>query len=309
MINFIATHLQATLMVGAALVAGIYALTGYTRFPEDDGGYRILYARSAKRNLAVAAVLIGLTASLAPVPHGYVGVVYDLDGGIQEEELPEGLNFVIPFKQHVTNVDVRVKAWVFNNEDVFVHTSDLHEIRVPFAVNYRIKPAEAAFVLKNVAGDPAETILSHAALTSIRTEVGLRKLDLLAQDVAAVAVAVADTISPQAERNGLEVQFVAIEDSVIDGQYIAAVKNERISERDIRTAQNNAKAAIEKANEQRNLALGEADAISIIAEARENEQARLGLTPTEYVWYTTWDGVLPTTLLGAGADFIVNLPN
>lgn len=310
MIDFIMTNLQGFLLGGAVIVSAVYALTGFERVEAEDGENDIRYQPGRwKRNLALAGILIGLTATVAFVPRGYVGVVYDWDGGIQQDERPEGLNFVFPFKQHVTNVDVRVKAWVFNNPEVYVHTFDFHEIRVPFAINYRIKPSEAAFVLQNVAGEPAETILSHAALNSLRTEVGKVKLDVLAQNVAKIAEDVANTILPQAERNGLELQYVAIEDSVIDKPYVQAVQAERISEREIRTAKNNADAALEKAKEKVNLAEGEAAAIERLAQAREAEQARLGLTPTEYVWYSKWDGVLPQTLLGGNADFIVNLPN
>jgi prohibitin 1 len=255
-------------------------------------------------------VLVFLAASLAIVPRGYAGVVYDLDGGIQEQELPEGLNFVVPFKQHVTNVDVRFKAWVFNDETVFVHTADLHEVRVPFAINYRVNPEKASQVLQTVAGDPAEVILSHAALNSMRTEVGSIRLDDLAQNVTAVAQAVEATIGPQAERNGLEIQYIAIEDSVIDAAYIEAVKQERISERNIKTEQNKAVAATHTAEQVRVLAQGDADAIGILAQAREEEQSLLGLSPTQYVWYSRWDGVLPRTLLSEdSANLILDLPS
>jgi regulator of protease activity HflC (stomatin/prohibitin superfamily) len=119
---------------------------------------------------------------------------------------------------------------------------------------------------------------------------------------------VAATIAPQAELNGLLVQYVAIEDSVIDKAYIQAVRDERISERAIRTAQNNALAAEHKADEAINLAEGQAGAINLLAQAREDERLRIGLTPTEYVWWTTWNGSLPTTLIGDTGEFIVNLP-
>lgn len=310
MIELLMTNLQAVLMGAAALTAGVYALTGFTRVATEDGETRIAYKEGRmKRNLAVAGILVGLMATVTWVPRGYVGVIYDWQGGILQDERPEGVQFMIPFKQHVTNVDVRVKEWVFNDENVYVHTNDLHEIRVPFAVNYRVNPDEASYVLQNVAGDPAQVILSHAALTSLRTEVGQVKLDALAQQVATIAAAVEDTIRPQAERNGLELQYVAIEDTVIDGAYVTAVRDERISERNIRTAQNNAAAAEFTADQVRVEAAGQADAINTLAAAREAEQTRLGMTATEYVYYSRWNGVLPTTLLGTGAaDLLLDLP-
>lgn len=311
MVDFLMSNLQGVLMGAALLSVGVAALFGFTRTGELEGDKILLYdKRKALRPVSVALMALLVSATVAFVPRGYVGVIYDWSGGIQQEERPEGLNFMIPFKQHVTNVDTRVKAWTFNDENVYVHTEDFHEIRVPFTINYRINPDEAAHVLQSVSGDPAETILSHAALNSVRTEVGSIVLDKLAQEVSSVAVAVEKEISPQAERNGLLVQFVAIEDTVVDGAYTQAVRDERISERNIRTAANNVKVAENEAQAVVERADGDAQAIERLAQARQDEQARLGLTPTEYVWYQNWDGVLPVTLLGTdAADLLLDVPN
>ena len=101
-------NLQTILIGAAVIVTAIYALTGFTRVEE-----KVVYkAGRWKTNLAVGFILIFLAATVAIVPRGYAGVIYDWDGGINQEELGEGLTLVVPFKQHVTNVDVRVKVWV-----------------------------------------------------------------------------------------------------------------------------------------------------------------------------------------------------
>ncbi len=307
-------NLQTILIVAAAVVAGIYALTGYTKVEVGDDTKVVYKEGRWKRNLIVGGVLIFLAASVAIVPLGYAVVIYDWDGGIQQQELGEGLNIVVPFKQHVTNVDVRVKVWVHNEDNVYVHNLDFHEIRVPFAVNYRIKASDAALVLQNVSGDPAETILRHAALLSLRTEVGKIRLDELAQSVSDIALAIQATITPQAERHGLEIVYVSIEDSVVNSQFIAAVNNERISERNIITAKNQVEVAINQAIEVRERAKGDGDALTTIGEGEAGAidaiADALGFTQSEYLLWlrlTEWDGALPQTVLGDG-DVIVSLP-
>lgn len=309
MIDILMENLQAVLMVAAAIGGGIYALTGFTRETDDEGLTRFAYTEGRwKKNMAVTACSVALMASIAIVPKGYAGVIYDLNGGIVQAELNEGLNFVVPFKQHVTNVKTQVQAWVHNNENVFVHTADFHEIRVPFAINYRVQKDEAARMLQTVSGDPAETILQHAALQSLRTEIGRVKLDNLASEVTDIAIAIQETITPQAEAYGLEVVYVAVEDAIVNKDFIAAVNAERISEREIITAENRVEIAENDAAARVEAAKGEALAIAEIAAAREEEQTRLGLSPTEYVWFTRWDGILPSTFMGDAAEFIVDLP-
>lgn len=310
MIEFIMTNLQTVFMAGAALLGGIYMLTGFERQPTEDGETQIRYQDGRMwRNIAVCGLLVGLAATAAFVPKGYVGVVYDWNGGIQQEERPEGLNFVFPFKQHVTNVDTRVKAWTFNDENVYVHTQDFHEIRVPFTINYRINPSEAAHVLQTVSGDPAETILSHAALNSVRTEVGSVVLDKLAQEVSTVAQAVEATIRPQAEANGLLVQYVAIEDTVVDQAYTQAVRDERISERNIRTAANNVLVAENEALAQSHVA----DGIRFIGNAEADVARELAAAVTNDVvqYELAKQGVryLPTTLVSDAVDILLTPPS
>ena len=308
-------NLQTILIGVAVLVTGIYTLTGFHRDTDDGDNPRIVYkAGRWKANVAVGFVLVFLAASVAIVPRGYAGVIYDWDGGIQQEELGEGLNLVVPFKQHATNVDVRVKVWVHNDETVYVHTLDFHEIRVPFAVNWRIKASDAALVLQNVSGDPAETILRHAALLSLRTEVGKIRLDELAQSVSDIALAIQATITPQAEKHGIEIVYVSIEDSVVNAQFIAAVNQERISERNIITAKNQVEVAINQAREVRERAKGDGDALTTIGEGEAGAidaiAQALGFTQDEYLLWlrlTEWDGVLPQTVLG-DTDVIVSLP-
>ncbi len=86
------------------------------------------------------------------------------------------------------------------------------------------------------------------------------------------------------------------------------MRDERISERKIRTAQNEAEAAEFTAERVRVEARGQADAISLIAEAREDEINRLDMTGTEYVWLTRDNLVMPTTLVGPATDILLGLP-
>jgi regulator of protease activity HflC (stomatin/prohibitin superfamily) len=303
------SNLQGAVMLVAAIAAGIYALTGFTRETDEDGESQIRYQGGRMvRNIAVAAALVGLAATLAVVPKGYVGVVYDLNGGIQEQELPEGLNFVFPFKQHVTNVDVRAQAWVFNDEAVYVHTKDFHEIRVPYTIIYRVEPTEAAHVLQTVAGDPAETILGPVANRSVRNEVGLVVLDDLARNVNQISDSVLAEIARLAAPHGLQVIGFEPQDTVVRQAYIDAVERERISERDILTARNQIEIAANEAQAVRERAAGDADAIDLLAVAQENQQELLGMTGYEYVLFVSWDGAYPSTLVSGTSDILLGLP-
>lgn len=317
MIDFIHENLQALLVGAALLMSGMYMLTGFERQKDENGEtFRVYQSGRWKRNLIVAGVFILLSGTLAFVPKGYAGVIYDWDGGINQQELHEGLNFVFPIKQHVTNVNTQVTVYVHNDETVFQHTKDFHEIRVPIAVNYRIISSEAAFVLQNIRGDIEKTIIEPAVLRSLRTEIGQVILDELAQKVAEVAENIQATIAPQALAHGIEIVYVSIEDTVVNKEFIKSVNDERISERAIITALNNVEVAINEAEEVFQRADGQARANERLADAEKYaitaRAAALSFSTDEYLLWLrlqTWNGQLPDVLLGTGeSEFIVNLP-
>jgi regulator of protease activity HflC (stomatin/prohibitin superfamily) len=309
MSDLIMSNLQAILMGFALLSVGAAALFGLTRVETEDGEKSLTYNKNKATWPVVGAVVVFLlAASIAFVPRGYVGVIYDWSGGIQQDERPEGLNFMVPFKQHLTNVDVRAQSWVFNDEAVYVHTKDFHEIRVPYTIIYRVEPTEAAHVLQTVAGDPAETILGPVANRSVRNEVGLVVLDDLARNVNQISDSVLAEISRLAAPHGLQVIGFEPQDTVVRQAYIDAVERERISERDILTARNQIEIASNEAEAVRRRAAGEADAIDLLAVAQENQQTLLGMTGYEYVLFTSWNGAYPSTLVSGGAEILLGIP-
>ena len=254
----------------------------------------------------VGAVLIGAAATIAVVPRGYEGVVYDLNGGIVSESLSEGLHLVPPIKQHVTNINIQVGVYVHNNEDVWQHTKDTQEIRIPIAVNWRV--SDAAYVYQYVQGDPEATIVEPALLRSLRSVIGQFELEKVSENQALINELIAELMTPQLEAHGLEVVFVAIEDTIAKADILKAIEDEKIAERNKLTAEHNRDIAFIDAEGVVYAATGEADARVLNAEARQQEQRLLGMSSVEYVWYTTWSGILPQVILGTDADFIVNLP-
>ena len=66
----------------------------------------------SQRSLGGVAVIAGLVITLLSnafvvVPAGNAGVVFNVFGGVQDGELPEGFHVILPFIQKVTLYDVR----------------------------------------------------------------------------------------------------------------------------------------------------------------------------------------------------------
>lgn len=316
MFKFIIENLQVSLMAFMGVVSAVYALLGLERRPVDveepEPGwtYRAGYW---KRVVAVAASGVALVAGLAFVPRGYAGVVFDANNGVLETELQPGLNFVVPFKQIVTNVNTQIQIYrhigvnPLTGEKVFQHTQDTQEIQVPIAVNYRVDPEYADYVYSELAGG-AFTIIEPALLRALRTAIGSYSLEDIAPNQVAITTLIEDEIRPQLALHGITIEYVAIEDTIAKPGIIDAIETERIAERNKLTAIHNRDIAITNAEAAVATATGEAESISVIAKAEQDRQSRLNMTPSEYVWYTRWNGQVPSVIAGDSGGFIFDIP-
>ncbi len=304
--NFITTNLQALLMGAAVMLAFGVAVSGLYRYDGDDGerstGYHI-----ARGKWGAIALAVGLTlaATIAYVPAGHRGVVMDGGSGVQAEELDEGWSFVIPFWQRVHNVNVRTQVYVYES---FVQTEDLQEITLPIAINYSVIPNRAAELFQEVGHDYEEIVIDPAAFQASTEATGQIVAESIAQSRAELVASIATILRPQLASHGIRVEFVAVKDAVFDPAFLTAVKAKVIA---TQKAEESARLVVVAENEARQTvatADGEAQALAIVAAARKQEIGLLNMTPTEYVWFKTWNGVLPLTWLGSDGEIIVQLP-
>ena len=298
--------LLPALYVLAALAVVITLIRGVTREVTgvaEDGlktvrwGYRV-------RNLKVAAVILVAAAVVIPAlvvtPPGHRGVIYSQSGGIDLNERPEGLSFVIPYFQTPHQVNVRSQKL---EVEAFAQTADLQEVTVKASINYHVAPTLAAELYQGVGSDYAAILIAPAALQRLLAEVGLIEAEFFASSRNALAVAIVSGIESQLGAAGIVVEYVNIEDALFQPEFITAVQNKVIAKQLIETTLRGVQSAENIADQVVATADGEAAAILTVAtaQAQANDLLDASLTSDVLKWTRigAWDGVLPTTLLGA----------
>jgi hypothetical protein len=249
------------------------------------------------RAIAVLAMAGVVYLSLALVPAGHVGVVFDQGSGVQELELREGLNFVVPFWQRAYIVDTRTKVFTYES---FVQTSDLQEVTLPIAINYYVDPSRAAEIFQTVGPDVEAKIVVPAAFQASTQAAGLINAEDIANKRAELAQAIAVIVTDRLAERGLIVEFVAVKDAVMDADFIASIKEKVIAEQKAVTAENNVLVALFEAEQARVRAQGTADANRTI-------QASLSEEILAYLRVTKWNGILPATLATDGSDVFIGV--
>ena len=129
--------------------------------------------------IVIVIALVGSVMCLERIPTGYVGVVYSMSGGVQDEILTQGWHMVSPTK--------KVKEFTVGNEQLVlskdsrdgsagddsfaVATADNANIDISFQMSYRYDQSKVVGTYKNFKGMDGETIVNSRVRTVLKAKV------------------------------------------------------------------------------------------------------------------------------------------
>ena len=128
--------------------------------------------------LVLIVGFIGALFCIERIPTGYVGVVYNMNGGVQDEILTQGWHLVSPTK--------KVKEFTVSNEQIIlaknadedkednsfaVSTADNANIDISFQMSYKYDSDSVIDVFKNFRGMSGEDIVNNRVSTILRAKI------------------------------------------------------------------------------------------------------------------------------------------
>lgn len=128
---------------------------------------------------ALSICLLGALMCLERIPTGYVGVVYSMNGGVQDEVLTQGWHLVSPTKkvkeftvgneQLVLSKDARDGS---EGDDSFsVATADNANIDISFQMSYRYDQSRVVDTYKNFKGMDGASIVNTRVRTVLKAKI------------------------------------------------------------------------------------------------------------------------------------------
>lgn len=178
--------------------------------------------------LAVLIVfsIIAALICLERIPVGYVGVVYSMNGGVQDELLTQGFHLVAPTK--------KVKEFTVGNEQLvltkderdgsegddsfMVSTADNANISVSFQMSYRFRQADVVDTYKKFRGMSGEDIVKSRVRTVLKAKISevttfYTMMDIYSGDRGKINAEITDFLN---EKLGEEYGIEVIDASIID---------------------------------------------------------------------------------------------
>ena len=271
------------------------------------------------------------------IPAGYVGVVYNMNGGISDKTLSQGFHVVAP-TQNVTTYSIGIEQSYLtaskdgdsNGDESFeVPSNDGKGLTVDMTFTYRYdadRVADTFTRFKGQSGKDVKDSFIKPNIMSWTKEVTAKYsvIDLLGDKRATLNSELTDYLKQKFEPYGIVIESVSLINIDPDEETRSAVQKKVNAQQDLelakieqQTANVNAEkekeVAITKANQEKETAQinAEAKLIEAQAEAESNRLIAQSLTPEliEKQKYEKWDGKLPTVQAGGNSSIIVDAAN
>ena len=255
--------------------------------------------------ITVIIVIIVLAESITIVEAGHRGVVLYL-GAVENRVLGEGVHFIIPFAEHVVQMEVWTQKF---QADATAASKDLQEVETVIALNFRIDPTEANDIYQVLGVNYADRVISPTIQESVKASVAKFNAEELITRRETAKGVIADAIANTLANQSIQSQNVFITDFQFSQAFATQIEQKVVAFQKFLTEQNNLRAIEVVANQtaaqaegqaRANIerATGEAAAINTITE-------QLRQSPEYLQWQaiTKWNGQMPYALGSSGVPF------
>lgn len=282
-------------------------------------------------------LIVGLICGfmcLERIPNGYVGVVYNMSGGIQEDYLTQGFKFISPTEkvQHFTISNEQLiltqdeRDGSETDESFKVATADDASISISFQMSYRFMEDRVVDTYKRFKGMDGEDIVNKRVRTVLKSKVSEVTTDYSMMDIYSgnrneINNKITEYLNSEfGDMYGIEVIDASIIDvhpdeklrEAIDNR-VQALQEKQQAEAEQEKVKVEAQTKLIQAENEAAIKVKQAEAaaetkrIAAEAEAEANRKIAESLTPEliEKIKYETWNGVMPQ--VSGGATPIIDL--
>lgn len=233
--------------------------------------------------LAVILIIafISTLICVEKIPVGYEGVVYSMNGGVQEETLTQGWKIVSPTK--------KVKLFTVGNEQLIltkdkregsaedesfnVSTADNASISISFQMSYRFIPSEVVNTYKRFKGMDGEKIVNDRVRTVLKSKISevttnYSMMDIYSGDRSAINAEITECLNKSFNKDyGIEVINASIIDVHPDERLQTTIEDRVTALQKKQQAEAEQETAKVEAETKKIKAQADADALIIAAQA------------------------------------------
>ena len=279
--------------------------------------------------VSIAVLVVSVLASaITVVPTGYTGILTTF-GRVEDRTISAGAHLILPW-QDVVKMDNRTQKVQITTA---AFSSDIQQVDLQLSVNYCIDQNTAQELYRTVGINYYENVMYPRILENTKAVFSRYTAENLIAQRNALSDIIAENTSADMEQYGITIVSIAIEDIDFTDAFTTAVEAKQVAAQNKLTAETEqaqktmeeeatAKRAVIAANAEAEKAIIAANAdlevVKVQAEAalyagekeaEMNKRISESLTDSliQYYWIKEWDGILPSTVLGGDAGYMIDL--
>ncbi len=252
-----------------------------------------------KLAITVVFILLGflLFNPIVLIGPGERGVITHF-GAVELSPLAEGIHVVVPVRDRVTLLDVKVQK---HEVPAKGSTKDLQDLKAVFAVNFALRPDIIARTFQQQGNLSAivERIVAPQTQEAFKTAVA----QFTAEESIVKRPELKDSfdkiLGDRLDKYGIEVYDTSVVDIQFSTEFAQAVESKQVAEQEAQRAVYIAQKAEQEAQGRINQATGEAEAQRLLQQSLDPNILRKQELDNQRLAIDKWDGKLPNVNSGA----------
>lgn len=274
----------------------------------------------------IIVVLLCCVRCMEKIPAGYVGVVYNMNGGVDGEILTQGWHLVSPTKK-VTTYSIGIEQSYLTSENkgdskddesFSIPTSDGKTVRVNLEFSYRFDEARVAQTFVTFKGKSGESIKDTFIKPKViawtqEVSANYPVTDIFGDKRTEINAELDTYLKDKFDKYGIIIDTVNFTNISVDDETAAAIQKKVTAQQELELANIEAQTAKIQAEKDKQVAQiaaeqaiieaeAKADVVRIEAEAEADANKKIAASLTreliEKIKYEQWNGELPTVTGG-----------
>lgn len=249
----------------------------------------------------IAVTVVGLVMLISKVDNGNVGVVYSINGGVQDEVLGQGWHLTSPTERVI---EYPVRTQNKNYESLAVATIDGKTVNMPVSLNYHVNSETASAVYKKFGSVSVEDLEDGYIKTRIndalrQTVSNYTVIETFGERIGDIKLETIEIAKADLEKDGIIIEDIMLSAPQPDDETQAAINDRVKATQELERKKTDKQIATEEAERLKIEATGEAEANRIVEETLTEKVLQQQLIDK-------WNGSNPIQIGGEGV--IVDLP-
>lgn len=225
--------------------------------------------------------LLTMLFSVKAVKAGDVGIVRQFGSIVGQQS--EGVNFIAPW-QSMDSVSIRTQRVKFEN--LTAASSETQDVSMTVTVNYSVSEEAVQDLIRNVGTNWFDVLVPARVANFVKAESAQWKTADIIPHRNEIRAHIQIALQESLSQHSITISDLLIENITFSDDYLAAIEAKQVATENAQAAQNRVAQITAEAEQRRQEAQGEADAVEIAAQgqANANDLINASLTPSLIQW-------------------------